>query len=84
MLHFWNLHESFKIFLKKMSLIDDVFAKLGTGKNVATYISIKPVSEHPWIVNILKGPKRCWNLPDSTLITLFYHSEKICVGKSFS
>ena len=36
-----------------------------------------PVSEHLSVVNVLTGPKNCWNLQDSTLILIFRHSAKL-------
>ena len=39
------------------------------------------VSEHPSTVNMLKGPKHCWNLHGSTFIRLFHHSKRNWVGK---
>ena len=34
-----------------------------------------PVSEHPLAIDVLMGPKQCWNLHDSTFTLLFHHSE---------
>ena len=33
------------------------------------------LSEHPSMVNMLKGLKHLWNLHESTFIITFYHSE---------
>ena len=40
-MHFPNLHEIYKIFKKKMTLIADFFRKLRTPENVARYMSNK-------------------------------------------
>ena len=42
------------------------------------------VSVHPSSVNMLKGPKRCENLKDSSFISFVHHSGKNLVGKSLS
>ena len=41
MLHFWNLVQILKIFLKKMTVIADLFPKLRTPKNLVRSVSKK-------------------------------------------
>ena len=43
-----------------------------------------PVSEHLLPVNVLTGPKQCWNLHSSTFILLLHHSNMNEVGKCLS
>ena len=43
-----------------------------------------PVSEHLWGVNILNGPKHCWNVHGSSLVICFDHSERNSVKKYLS
>ena len=43
-----------------------------------------PVWEHPSAVNVLTGPKHCWNLHDSIDILFFHHLEINWVGKNIS
>ena len=54
-----------------MTLKAYVFPKLQTAKTWLEKSLKSPVSEHPLIVNILKGPKHCRNLQGSTFIILF-------------
>ena len=42
------------------------------------------VSVHRRTVNMLKRPKHCCNLHDSSFIDFVYHFGKISVGKSLS
>ena len=35
-----------------------------------------PVSEHLWTANMLKGPKRCFNLHGRIFLIFFDHSER--------
>ena len=35
----------------------------------------KPLSQHLWAVNMLKGPKDCLNLHGSIFLRFFDHSE---------
>ena len=60
---------------KRMTLIAYLFWKLQTVKYVVKKCLKSPVSEHPLTVNMLEGPKRCWNLHDSIFIIFCYHSE---------
>ena len=75
----------FETFEKKnMTLKAYVFPKLQTAKTWLEKSLKSPVSEHPLIVNILKGPKHCRNLQDSTFIILFItlseiDFENVCV-----
>ena len=44
----------------------------------------KPLSEHLWRVNMLKGPKDCLNLHGCIFLIYFDHSEKKSAPKIFS
>ena len=41
------------------------------------------VSENPWLVNVLKSPKKSWKLEKSTFILRFLHSEPNWIRKSY-
>ena len=41
-----------------------------------------PVSGHSWTFNMLKGPKHCSSIHDSSFIICVHHSGNILVGKS--
>ena len=59
-----------------MTLIAYVFPKLRTGKKRWLDKCLKYFfSEYYSTVNMLKGPKHCSNLDDSTFIMFLYHSE---------
>ena len=44
----------------------------------------RPVSEHLWTVNMLKGPKQYLNLRISSFVIFFDHSQRTSVRKIFS
>ena len=52
-------------------------------KDVLTSMSKKPCSEPPWTGDILKHPKYCWNMNDSSFIMFFPHSGRTSVAKFF-
>ena len=41
-----------------------------------------PVSEYPFTVNILKGPKHCLNMHDGCFIMFFHCSKRSSVGET--
>ena len=43
----------------------------------------KPLPQHLWAVNMLKGPKDCLNLHGSIFLRFFDHSERKPVRKIF-
>ena len=61
----------FEHFEKRMTLIANVLSKLENAKDEVTYMSKKPISEHPSTVNILQSPQHCWDQQDGTFITFF-------------
>ena len=63
-----------------MTLIADVFPKLGTAKDVVRQMSENFFSEDPPTGNIVNGPKHLWNLNDMTVIFI-NHCEENWVGK---
>ena len=42
------------------------------------------VLAHSRTVNMLKGPKHCWDLHDSSFVSFVHYSAKIALGKSLS
>ena len=79
-LHFWNLHQLPNILKKKMTFILHVFPKLRTAKYTCLdKCSKSPISKHPSRVNVLRQPKHCWNLHDSTFLIFFNHSDRCSV-----
>ena len=79
--HVRNLDSILKIFKKNMTFIGDVFLNLRTPKKVWLKI---PVLEDPLKSNMVKGPKHCWNLNDSTFTMFIDHCQGNSVGKSLS
>ena len=79
--HVRNLDSILKIFKKNMTFIGDVFLNLGTPKK--EWLKI-PVLEDPSKSNMVKGPKHCWNLNDSTFTMFIDHCQGNSVGKSLS
>ena len=60
-----------------------VFTKLRTAKGVIKNCLTSPILEHCSTVDMLKGPKHCWNLHGSTFVIFSHHSERNTVGKCF-
>ena len=50
---------NFEHFQKKMTLIGQIFPKLGTPKNMVRSISKSPVSRDPSETNMVNGQKHC-------------------------
>ena len=59
-----------EFFLKKLTLIADMFPKLRTPKMWLDNCLKRPVSESPSTSKMLNCPKHCWNLNDS-VFTIF-------------
>ena len=55
--HLGNIRQILNLFEKKMIVIANVFARLQTVKTWVDHSLKSVVSEHPWAVNMLKGPK---------------------------
>ena len=72
----------FELFEKKVTFIAYIFPKSQTGRDAVQNCLRSPISEQPIIVNILKVPKHCWNLWDSSFLICFQHSKKTFVQKS--
>ena len=58
---------------KKVTLIAYIFRNYGVQKTRLNKYRKSSVSENPLIVNMLKGPKHCLKLQDSTFIIFFHH-----------
>ena len=82
LLHFRNLTLILNNVKRKKTLIAYAFPKLQAGRDVERNCLRSPISEQPRIVNILKGPKHCWNPPDSSFLIFFKSSWKTLVRKS--
>ena len=67
-----------------MTLIADVFLKLRTPKNVVNKYLKSPVSEDPFAGNMVKEPKHCCNLNESTFTIFVDHCEGNWVRKGLS
>ena len=78
--HLGNIRQILNLFEKKMIVIANVFARLQTVKTWVDHSLKSVVSEHPWAVNTLKGPKHLWNLHESTFIIFFDHSDEKLLG----
>ena len=53
----WNIHKILNILEKKMIVIANVFARLQTVKTWVDHSLKSAFLEHPFSVNMLKGPK---------------------------
>ena len=67
-----------------MTLIADVFPKLGTPKDKLDLCLITPVSENSLKSNMVIGPKDWRNMNDSTFTMCIHHCEGNLVEKSLS
>ena len=77
---FLKIRSVLNIFFKKMTFILHVFPKLRTAKYTCLdKCSKSPISKHPSRVNVLRQPKHCWNLHDSTFLIFFNHSDRCSV-----
>ena len=86
-LRFLNLDSILNIFIKKMALIADVFLNLRAPENVFGKVSkrtLLSVSEDPSKSNIIKEPKHCSKLDDSTFTIFIYTWEHHWGLKSLS
>ena len=57
------------------------FRNYGLSKTWLDLSPKSPVSEHPSIVNMLKGAKHLWNLHERTFISFFHHFWRKWFGK---
>ena len=53
-------------------------------QNTCLCKSLKHLSVQPRTVNMLKSPKDCCNMDDSSFITFVHHSVKIYVAQTLS
>ena len=65
-----------------MTLIADVFPKLGPPKKVIDKGLKNPHSEDPYKRNMVNGPKHCRNLEDANFTIFVDHCKHNQVGKS--
>ena len=65
---FLEFRLNFKHFEKKMTLVGYVFLNFQHAKGVVSQCPKGLISEVPLISDMVNGPKRCWNLHDSTFI----------------
>ena len=65
-----------------MTLIADVFPKLGPPKKVIDKCLKNPHSEDPYKRNMVNHPKHCYNLDDGNFILFVDHCENNSVVKS--
>ena len=74
---------NFEYLKEKMSLRGDLFLKLQTGKSGLLKCLKRPVSEHLWAVNMLRGSKRCLNEHGRFFVVFFDQSETKSPQKNF-
>ena len=74
---FCNFRNKFKFltFSRKGWPCGWLFPKLQTLKNKLDQCLISPISEDPSKSNIVSGPKRCWNLNDSSFAMFIDHCD---------
>ena len=82
LLDFWNLHQILNILKKKKTLRAPVLPNLWIVKHVVRWIFKIPVSQHSSKMNMIKGPKHCWNLQDRCFTRFFHQFAGACVVKS--
>ena len=58
-----------------MTLIADLFRKLGTPENAVRYMAKSPVSKDPLTGNMVNGLKHCCDLNDSNVTIFSDHFE---------
>ena len=75
LLHFQNLHKILTILKKSLSLIASVFFNYSLRKTWILKGVAGFVSEHPLILNVLKGLKYCRTLQKRIFILRFHHSD---------
>ena len=83
-LHFRKLHKILDTLEKKMSLRFYLFLKYRLEKAVLHKCLKSHVSEHLWIVNMLKGPKNRLNLHSSIFVIIFDDLERKSARKILS
>ena len=81
MFNLWNINQILNIFNKKKIVIANVFLNIQTVKYLVGPLSKSTVSEHLSTVNMLKGSKHLWKMPEGTFIIFFHHSERKWFGK---
>ena len=74
---------NFQCFERKMSLIDQVFLKLQTPRDVLVEMHDRASFWNPFAVNLLKRPKNLWDLQKRPFILLFRPFEPNRVNKIY-
>ena len=74
LLNFWNKDQIWNISKKNMALMAHVFQRLDSAKDMKMPKN-PSISEHPSTVNMLMGPKYCWNLHGRPFIIFFNLSD---------
>ena len=83
-LHFWNLYQILNIFMKKMTLLADVFLKLETPKNLVRSMSKESSFKGPFEKQHGKRAQLLLKSEQQHCHHIYYHSESNWVWKVVS